>query len=89
MAISDYPKASNALLTQEEKAFLDDMPDDAVKTFISQSSDGQTKGTFTGINNEGVFKPTFEGQDRLQAVQDYFEMLFEFGVRERPVDRGN
>lgn len=85
MALSDYPKASNALLTQEEKVFLDDMPDDAVKTFLSEL-DGQTKGTFTGINSEGVYKLTFEGADRLQAVRDYFEMLFEFGVRDRPVD---
>ena len=45
--------------------------------------------TFTGINNEGVFKLPFEGEDRLQAVRDYFEMLFEFGVRERPADGGN
>jgi hypothetical protein len=88
MALSDYPKASNALLSREEKKFLDTMPDDVVKTFLSEL-DGQTRGTFTGIDNEGVFKLTFEGEDRLQAIRDYFEMLFEFGVRERPVDGGN
>jgi hypothetical protein len=88
MALSDYPKESSALLTQEEKVLLDHMPNDVIKSFLSEL-EGQTNGTFTGITNDGVFKLVFEGEDRMQAVRDYFEMLFEFGVRERPVDGGN
>lgn len=82
MALNEFPRVTNKLLTQEEKCLLDDMPDSVVKTFLDEFP-GQTKGTFTGIREDGVFKIEFEGE-RLTAVKDYFEMLFEAGIRERP-----
>lgn len=83
MALSDYPKESNALLTQEEKVVLDDMPDEAVKVFLNEV-EGQQTGRITTMSKDGVSTLHLETPERVVAVKEYFEMMFEFGVRDRP-----
>lgn len=83
MALSDYPKATNSLLTQDEKRFLDDIPDNVVAAFLSEF-EGKQKATLTYVFDEGVTQAVFESAERIQAVVDYYDMLFEYGVRERP-----
>ncbi|MBT2555507.1 hypothetical protein [Arthrobacter sp. ISL-5] len=80
---SNQPKRINQLLTQEEKCFLDDLPQEAVNAFYSEV-DGQENGSITGLTKEGVTTITLESPERVQAVKQYIDMLIELGVRERP-----
>lgn len=77
MALSDYPKASNKLLTPEEKVFIDHIPDEVRSTFIVEYEDQET-ATFTHLSEEGVTVMKFEGREKLKAVKDYIEMINEF-----------
>jgi hypothetical protein len=74
MALSDYPKETNRLLTQQEKCFLDTLPEEALSTFFNES-EGKATGRITGIMDSGVMTLILETPDRIQAVKDYIEMI--------------
>lgn len=78
MTQETFPKATNSLLSQDEKRFLDDMPDAAVAKVFSDTT--VTGISLSHIHDEGVTLHTFENE-RAQAVRDYYEMLFAYGVR--------
>lgn len=82
MALNDSPRI-NQLPTQDEKCFLDDLPQDALNKFYAEA-DYKTSAHITGISKEGVTTITLETPERIQAVKNYIDMLIDLGIRQRP-----
>lgn len=80
---SEFPRSTNSLLTQDEKNFLDDLPDEGVVYLMSCPPDAHMKASFISNDLERSFYYEFK-DERNQAVKDYYEMLFHFGVRKDP-----
>lgn len=74
---NEFPRPSGSLLTEEEKTFLDDAPDDVVALFFEYPQYGYV---VKHTNTEGVGQYEFLG-DRAVAVRDYYEMLFAHDIR--------
>lgn len=75
MALYDFPKPSNKLLTPAEKCVIDMMPDEARQKFLN--SESEQTGQITAMNASGVGTITLETPERVQAVKDYLEMIQE------------
>lgn len=75
MALYDFPKPSNALLTPAEKCVIDMLPEDAKQEFLNAK--GEQTGQITAMNVSGVATITLETPERVQAVKDYIEMIDE------------
>lgn len=80
MTQETFPKATNSLLSQEEKLFLDDMPDEVVRRIYVKPDASGISLTYIPKDASGVTQFTFEGE-RATAVRDYLEMLFAHGIR--------
>lgn len=78
----EFPRATNSLLSQEEKNFLDDIPDEGVKV-VMETDDMDLKISFVPKDLSTTIYFEFAG-DRATAVRDYYEMLFAYGVRTDP-----
>lgn len=78
----EFPRVTNSLLSQEEKTFLDDLPDGGVAHIFS-NSDMDLKLTFIAKDFSITKYYEFRGE-KAQAVRDYYEMLFAYGVRKDP-----
>lgn len=78
--MSEFPRESNSLLTEEEKTFLDDAPQKAVALLFDPEYAGADI-CLDRVTNDGFDRHEFKGE-RAKAVLDYYEMLFHFGVRE-------
>lgn len=82
MTQSEFPKDTNSLLTQEEKLFLDSVPDEGVRYMLSNEST-DIKASFIAKDLSMTIYHEFRGE-RADAVRDYYAMLFAFGVRKDP-----
>ena len=71
--------ATKSLLTQEEKNFLDDLPDKVVAYIFLAPSDG-IQVTHVAKDLSGVTKMEFHGE-RAIAARAYLTMLMEYGIR--------
>lgn len=78
----EFPRPSNSLLSQEEKNFLDDLPPQVIE-YIMANPDRELKLSF--IPKDLSVTKYFEFKaEKIQAVHDYLEMLFHYGVRKDP-----
>lgn len=78
----EFPKLSNSVLTQEEKLFLDKVPDEGVAYMMRNPGTDITASFVANDLSVSMFYK-FEGE-RADAVRDYFEMLFAYGLRKDP-----
>lgn len=82
MTQSEFPKDTNSLLTQEEKLFLDKIPDAGV-AYLLRNEGTDLKLSFVAQDLSTTIYHEFKGE-RADAVRDYYAMLFAFGVRKDP-----
>lgn len=82
MTQSEFPKDTNKLLTQEEKLFLDKLPDEGV-LYMLRNEDADIKASFIANDLSVTMYHEFKGE-RADAVRDYYAMLFAFGLRKDP-----
>ena len=80
---TQYPKATNSLLSQEEKNFLDDLPQQGVEYLLNAPLDPDMTMSWVPNDLSTSIYYEFKGE-RAQAVRDYYEMLFAYGVRKDP-----
>lgn len=87
---NEFPRETNHLLTQDEKNFLDDLPDAAVKSVLSiiDITDGRavTLSFYPKDETKQATLHEFKTPERKLAVKDYYEMLFAYGVKDDPRD---
>lgn len=80
---SEFPRPTNSLLSQEEKNFLDDIPEQGVAYLLNSHPDAKMRLSFISKDLSTSIYYEFEGE-KAQAVKDYYEMLFHYGVRKDP-----
>jgi hypothetical protein len=76
---NEFPRETNSLLTEEEKSFLDDAPDQVV-SIIFEPEYQDFGYVLRTVKDEGAYEYEFLGE-RAVAVRDYYEMLFAFDIR--------
>lgn len=86
MTAEAFPRKTNSLLTQDEKNFLDDLPDQAVDVVFANGSEGTKNIQLSFVSNDLSSTQYYEfaAGERAKAVIDYYEMLFFYGIRKDP-----
>lgn len=85
MTAEAFPRKTNSLLSQDEKNFLDDIPDAAVDVILATATEDKNLTLSFVANDLSTTKYyEFTAGERATAVKDYYEMLFAYGIRKDP-----